>query len=210
MACPKRSKRDQILMTAWRLFESQGYHATGINQIINESGVPKGSFYHYFPEGKEGLAVEAIEAISDGMSGKVRSVCAGPDDCIMSITGMIRSIAQRLADTEYQEGGPLTTVALETATANERLNEACQRAYNKVHQEFVTQLVRGGFTEESARELSTTTMASLEGGILLSRTFHSTEPMEQIARQIESLMRQRHAGEPGSSSHALQTNQGTV
>ena len=185
MPCEKPSKRDQILRTAWRLFESQGYHATGINQIIKESGVPKGSFYHYFPGGKEGLAVEAIEAISEGMARMVDHFCADESDPVVAMTGMIRDIASRLEKTDYREGGPLTTVALETATSNERINDACQKAYNRLHEALVNQLAAGGLPDAAARELGTTIISGLEGGILLSRTFHSIEPMEQIARQIE-------------------------
>lgn len=52
--------RDRIVETAARLFESQGYAATGINQIIAESKTAKASFYDYFPSkellGKEYLA----------------------------------------------------------------------------------------------------------------------------------------------------------
>ncbi|MEX2426026.1 MAG: TetR/AcrR family transcriptional regulator, partial [Thermomicrobiaceae bacterium] len=149
-------------MTAWRLFESQGYHATGINQIINESGVPKGSFYHYFPEGKEGLAVEAIEAISSGMSVKVEEICSADADCVSAIGGLFHSIAVHLKESDYQYGGPLTTVALETATTNERLNLACQEAYNKMLRELVKQLSAGGFPEDHARDLSTMIVSGLE------------------------------------------------
>ncbi len=193
MSCETVSKRDQILRTAWRLFESQGYHATGINQIIKESGVPKGSFYHYFPEGKEGLAVEAIEAISEGISNKLDEVCTSQDDSVVAMAGMIRHIAQRLQETGYREGGPLTTVALETATTNERINEACQQAYGKLHGVLAGHLEEDGFTPDDAAELSTTILAGIEGGILFSRTFHSTRPMEQLARQLEeTLTRQRN------------------
>jgi TetR/AcrR family transcriptional regulator, lmrAB and yxaGH operons repressor len=195
------TKRDQILMTAWRLFESQGYHATGINQIITESGVPKGSFYHYFPDGKEGLAIEAVEAISSGMSEKVREVCANDADCVSAIGGLFRGIAAHLEKSDYQHGGPLTTVALETATTNERLNLACREAYNEILRELVIQLSAGGFPEDDARDLSTMIVSGLEGGILLSRTFHSTDPMEQIARQMEAVMRNRQEASLASLPH---------
>ncbi len=52
--------REKILHTASRLFQLQGYHATGLNQIVKESGAPKGSLYHFFPNGKEELAIEAV------------------------------------------------------------------------------------------------------------------------------------------------------
>ena len=52
--------RDQIIQTTSNLIENQGYHATGLNEIVKESGAPKGSIYYYFPDGKEGITAEAV------------------------------------------------------------------------------------------------------------------------------------------------------
>jgi len=48
--------RDKILSTATELFQSQGYNSTGINQIIDEARIAKGSFYYNF-KSKEELCV---------------------------------------------------------------------------------------------------------------------------------------------------------
>ncbi|RPE45760.1 TetR family transcriptional regulator [Streptomyces sp. Ag109_O5-1] len=37
-----------ILDTAQRIMARKGYSAVGINEVLAEAGVPKGSFYHYF------------------------------------------------------------------------------------------------------------------------------------------------------------------
>ncbi|WP_189558100.1 helix-turn-helix domain-containing protein, partial [Mesorhizobium sp. M2D.F.Ca.ET.153.01.1.1] len=42
----------RAIATAERLFRIQGYTATGLTQILEESGAPKGSFYFHFPRGK--------------------------------------------------------------------------------------------------------------------------------------------------------------
>ena len=52
--------REQILQTTCNLLEKQGYHGTGLNEIVKESGAPKGSLYYYFPEGKEQITAEAV------------------------------------------------------------------------------------------------------------------------------------------------------
>src|SRR3982750_2415908 len=57
----KTDARDRAISTAERLFRIQGYTATGLSQIIEESGSPKGSFYFHFPRGKAQLAEEAID-----------------------------------------------------------------------------------------------------------------------------------------------------
>jgi AcrR family transcriptional regulator len=55
----RNTARETILETADRLFYHQGYHATGINQIIDEAATAKASFYQYFPS-KEALGKEYL------------------------------------------------------------------------------------------------------------------------------------------------------
>lgn len=43
------SPRERILVTASDLFANQGYRATGINEVIDKSGVAKATFYNHFP-----------------------------------------------------------------------------------------------------------------------------------------------------------------
>lgn len=49
-----KSTKKKIVSAAWRLFYEQGYDNTTIDDIVEESGTSKGSFYHYF-EGKDAL-----------------------------------------------------------------------------------------------------------------------------------------------------------
>ena len=49
-----RNTRGRIIETAWKLFYRQGYDDTTVEEIIEESGTSRGSFYHYF-EGKDAL-----------------------------------------------------------------------------------------------------------------------------------------------------------
>lgn len=49
-----RKTKSKIVEAAWKLFYDQGYEDTTVEEIIEESGTSKGSFYHYF-EGKDAL-----------------------------------------------------------------------------------------------------------------------------------------------------------
>lgn len=54
------SKRDDILTTAEQLFYQQGFHATGIDQIVREAGVTPRTLYRHFPS-KEQLIIEVLQ-----------------------------------------------------------------------------------------------------------------------------------------------------
>lgn len=68
-----RNTRGRIIEAAWNLFYRQGYDDTTVEEIIEESGTSRGSFYHYF-EGKDALLSslsylfdEKYEALMDAM-----------------------------------------------------------------------------------------------------------------------------------------------
>ena len=55
----KYVKKDDIITTALRLFNSYSYNSIGVDRIISESGVAKMTFYKYFPS-KEKLIEECL------------------------------------------------------------------------------------------------------------------------------------------------------
>ncbi|MGH8878596.1 MAG: TetR/AcrR family transcriptional regulator, partial [Stackebrandtia sp.] len=79
MARPKSDTRQRLVAAAAELLQRQGYHGTGMAQIVAESGAPRGSVYFLFPGGKEELAAEAIEAASDGFAERLRAAAGAPD-----------------------------------------------------------------------------------------------------------------------------------
>ncbi len=56
----RKHSRSEILAQGESIMRAQGYHNTGIRDILRSCGIPKGSFYNYF-NGKEGFTLEVIE-----------------------------------------------------------------------------------------------------------------------------------------------------
>ncbi|WP_436662336.1 TetR/AcrR family transcriptional regulator [Acinetobacter sp. P1(2025)] len=54
------SKKEDIINTALKLFNSHSYNSIGVDRIISESGVAKMTFYKYFPS-KEKLIEECLQ-----------------------------------------------------------------------------------------------------------------------------------------------------
>ncbi len=183
------STREEILKTTCRLLDMQGYHGTGLNQIIKESGTPKGSLYYHFPEGKEGLAAEAVQRAGSAVEERIRESMAQVEDPAQAVKSFILTLAHFVRASDFQTGGPITTVALEAATTSERLNTACRDVYANWQAAFEEKLHSSGFDAERAERLATLILAALEGAIILSRTRRTTTPLEYAAEELACLIR---------------------
>lgn len=180
--------REQILIATCDLLEEQGFHGTGLNQIISTSGAPRGSLYYHFPDGKDGLAAEAIARTGELTAQRITDGLASGAPLPQALRGFVAHIADLVERSGFRAGGPLTAVAMETATTNERLNLACRTAFHRLEGAFAAHLAAAGLTAERAAELSTFITAALEGGIMLSRTYHSGDPLRRVARELERLL----------------------
>ncbi len=181
------TKRDEIIESTCQLMELQGYHATGLNQILLESGAPKGSLYYYFPDGKEELAIEALERSGRMIAERIAMTMDESDDAVTAVTTFIRRLATFVEASGFRQGGPITAVALEVASTNDHLREACNSAYVDWQQLFVAKL-DAAYGQPRAQQLATLIIAALEGGIILSRTAQSVQPLLDVADGIETLL----------------------
>jgi len=182
------STRDQIIEATCELLELQGYHATGLNQIIKESSSPKGSLYYHFPGGKEELAVESVNYVGNITLRRIRDNLAMTDDPAEAVRAFIINIAVNVERSEYKAGGPITTIALETASTSERLRETCDRLYNEWQQAFADKLQTGGIGEARASRIASLIISAIEGGVILCRTSRSREPLENVASEVGILI----------------------
>ena len=180
--------REQILQTTTALLEKQGYYGTGLNEIIRESGSPKGSLYYYFPDGKEQIAAEAVIQSGNETAERIRAGLGESGSASKAVSDFVSKIADNVELSGFAAGSPLTAVAMETATQSERINLACRKAYGMLKSAFNEKLLECGFTKLKSDELSTFIVASIEGGIILSRTSHTAEPLRLVAKQLKLLL----------------------
>ena len=62
-----RNTKSRIVAAAWKLFYEHGYDDTTVEEIVEESGTSKGSFYHYF-SGKDALLSSLSDLFDDKYS----------------------------------------------------------------------------------------------------------------------------------------------
>lgn len=182
------SKREQIITTTCQLIELQGYHATGLNQILAESGAPKGSLYYYFPDGKDGLIEEAITYTSGIIMGRLQEGMDAHESAAAAIPAFLRNLAHYVQISGFQAGGPITAVALEAASTNERLNTACRTAYGQWQGVIEQKLLADRYETVRAARLAKLVIALIEGAIILSRTERNVAALLDAAVELELLL----------------------
>jgi TetR/AcrR family transcriptional repressor of lmrAB and yxaGH operons len=185
------TRREDIIETTCHLLELQGYHATGVNQILAESEAPKGSLYYYFPDGKEDLAAQAIAHVGQRIESRIRLSLAETEDPATAVEQFILYIAQQVAQAEYNSGGPITTVALEVASTNANLNAICRDTFLQWQAVFEEKLTASGFDPAMAESVAVLIISAIEGATILARSQRSVRPLEQVATQLGQLIRQK-------------------
>jgi TetR/AcrR family transcriptional regulator, lmrAB and yxaGH operons repressor len=129
-AVDARETRDRILDATIRLLRRQGYTATGIKQIVLEGDAPLGSVYHYFPGGKEQIGAEALARSGEKIRRTIERA-GDVSDLPAAINAYFTVNAERLLDSNYERGCPIATVALETASDNERIRKVCEDVFHQ-------------------------------------------------------------------------------
>lgn len=180
--------KNRILETAARLFQRQGYHATGLNQIVVESGTPKGSLYYYFPNGKEELAVAAIGLIRDEIEKRIRQFLAGIDDPSDAIQAMIREMAKEFDEPEYIIHCTVSLLTLEVSLLSEPLRLACMECVEAWERAFAEKLEQSGCDAQRSRELGILMQSMIDGAMISSLGKRSMEPLLHVAEQIPLLL----------------------
>ncbi|MCT8140316.1 TetR/AcrR family transcriptional regulator [Anaerobacillus sp. CMMVII] len=185
-----KSSKDKIVETASRLFQTQGYHATGLNQITKESGAPKGSLYYYFPDGKEQLASIAVESTAKLVASRIKEGLKEKESPIEAIQTFITNLADEFEKQEgSKQGLPVAAVVLETAQTSETLRMSCKQAYETWHEVFAKKLIDAGYEKEKAYELGLVINALIEGAFIIALTRKDSEPLRQVARYIPSILK---------------------
>lgn len=177
--------RARLIAAATRLFQTQGYFATGVAEILVEANAPKGSLYHHFPGGKAALAVAAVEAIS----ADVLAVMAKAQAKAMPPSQIVRALARAMADWLRRSGGAqgslFSVLALECAPREPLVHEAVRSAYAAWRAALAKAI---GADARRARLHADLVIAALEGGLILARVDGREAALLNAAEAVAALL----------------------
>jgi AcrR family transcriptional regulator len=182
------TKRDEILRVASRLFYEQGYHCTGIQQIIEEAGAAKGTFYASF-KSKEDLGIAWLKARHQTWNGWLQEALARKRTPRTKILGAFEFLGNWMQDCDYRGCAFLNTLG-ETPQPESPLRLEIAQHKRDLHDLF-RHFVADHYPDRSEadrEQIATTIFLLFEGALVQMQNFRAHWPLQAALRQVESLL----------------------
>jgi TetR/AcrR family transcriptional repressor of nem operon len=181
------STRDRLIESARDLFLQKGYNATGVAEILKRADAKSGSLYHFFPT-KEDLLLAVLDWYRTHIwTDLLNPIWDRISDPIERIFGLLDGYRQMLLHTEFSTGCPIGNLALELAdthpTARELITINFTQWMDAVRQ--CLEEAAGRWPEGTdLKQLSTFVLTTMEGAMMLARSYRSLEPFDAAVTQL--------------------------
>lgn len=163
MARPKVSNnnRQRMLTAGIRLLKESGYHGMSIKQLVDDIGVPKGSFYNYFPS-KEDFVEQVIVCYGENSAGTIAQSLKPDTSPIERILCVFDALTQDLHTDQGIAPCLVSTLTNEISQASEK----CRRSLQGVQDFATSQLTIMVKEAQTQGELTEAQPASVLAAIL--------------------------------------------
>jgi AcrR family transcriptional regulator len=185
--------REMILQQAARLFNRKGYFGSALSDLMQETGLEKGGIYNHF-KSKEDLALQAFDYAVDLVRQEIWAAAKGQPNMVDRLLAVI-TVFQREAEGYPVAGGcPVLNTAIEADDAHSALRDRARQAMDEWY-DFIRRTVKKGIArgeikaEVDPDSLVTFYIATLEGGIMLSKLYndiaHMNRAVATLTRYLE-------------------------
>ena len=177
---PKQDTKELLLSKGAEIIHRKGFQDCGILEILEASGVPKGSFYYYFKNKEEfGLqvidlyAAEMFQTLHDSMNVVELPV-------VERIRRFFRDMSDRAAESGYS-GCPLGNLAQEMGDVNEAFRHKLNEIFTRLEQEIAKHLkeaqVGGEITAQiDPKKIAVFLVSSWEGALMRMKLVRNSGP----------------------------------
>jgi TetR/AcrR family transcriptional regulator, transcriptional repressor for nem operon len=192
MRTPEITKQT-ILRHAGMLFNTKGYKATSISDITSATKLTKGAVYRHF-EDKENLESQSFEHIMQIISNKFTEAVQSQKTAPLKLNALFSFFKNYVTNSPIVGGCPLLNAAIEADDANPNLKMQALKYLQMFEQAFV-HIIENGIKHKQlkantdAANLATLFIASLEGGIMMSKLHNNNKPINQVLHYLQKIIR---------------------
>jgi TetR/AcrR family transcriptional repressor of lmrAB and yxaGH operons len=176
--------RDKVLEAAIHLLRRSGFSGAGINEILKESGAPKGSLYHYFPDGKRKIVTEAMELYARLLVvfDEVLSRPGAPGE---KVKRLFQLATQRLEESEFRQSCAGGAISLDLDMELEAVRLAVVRYFEQTTELFARHLP---FPDRRrAKAFAGLLLTAIQGGYVRGRAEKSSRAFKEAAMWLADL-----------------------
>jgi AcrR family transcriptional regulator len=199
--------RRRILDVAADSFQSRGYEATSIHDLVREAQTTGGALHHHFPTKKSlGLAVireRVAPAVEEAWIEPVRSARSASQ----GILAAFRDIAAGLRERGRVRGCPLNNLTLELSLADPDYQQALQQIFSSWRGAIAERLKLDkaqGLTQLDPEAFSTLVVAGYSGAMAMAKAQQDAAPLEVCAKQLAAVMKAQGRGSPAKEKLRVQ------
>jgi AcrR family transcriptional regulator len=187
--------RKGVLDAAAALFQARGYHATGIREILKETGLSSGAFHHHFPT-KDALAMAVI---ADRVAPAVRETWIDPIREARSLNAAIQRVFAAIIRGIERRGAvygcPLNNLAMELSFSNPQFRDALGALFLEWQAVLAQRIARtrGGARLDKQEHAAAAAfiVASYSGAMNMAKATQSAAPLRVAARALAGWMKDR-------------------
>ena len=185
--------RDKLLQAAIFLMKQSGLTGAAINQIVVQSGAPKGSVYYYFPEGKQQIVAEALTLYGQQVAAAFDKVLSSKRKPGEKIRALLRFIADRLEGGGFEQSCAAGAVTLDLEVEVIALRPVIAAVFASWQTVIANHLtMRSRARRESLAGL---VLSTIEGAYIRGRAESSKRPFLEAAEWLTQLV-QSEARQP--------------
>jgi len=178
--------RASMVRSAATLIRSRGASATSLSDVLADSGAPRGSIYHHFPEGKRQLTQDAIRWTSERLLAHLRAgTPSSPSDVLERFIDMWRRTVVASGGTA---GCVVAGVAIDTVPDETALIELVRATFRSWAAVLAEQLEAAGVPSRRATPIAMATLAGMEGALILCRAEGNVKPLDAVAEELMRLL----------------------
>ncbi|MBY0288846.1 MAG: TetR/AcrR family transcriptional regulator [Mycobacteriaceae bacterium] len=183
------SPRERMVVSAALLIRERGAHPTAIADVLEHSGAPRGSAYHYFPGGRTQLLCEAIDYAGEYIAAKIAQAESGID----ALDRLFADYRKQLLKSGFRAGCPVVAVSVESGApekpdAAAAVIERAAAAFSRWTDLITTRLISDGVPKKRAAELAMLTTTSVEGAIVVARASRDLTALDLVHGQLRALV----------------------
>lgn len=181
--------RDKLVEAGLELFGQQGYAATGVQDIADAAGVPKGSFYNYF-DSKEDFAVAVLDRYRQGAVEHFASLVSLDNASPLArLEALLVGMEQQLAASDFAGGCLAGRLAQELAGEKPALREPLCEVFSAMQERLVDCLRAAQQAGELAADEDSELLASFlvnawQGAMLRAKAAGSVEPLAAVRKVV--------------------------